>query len=161
MVKVGGSIFLSNPSNNLCGHGFYQFSPELMFRIFTAENGFEVRRIALAEAEFPGVQATPHMEAYEVADPAKVRSRVGLMSARAASILVEAKKIADVPLFAKFPIQSDYAVMWQDGKTGPAGWKQKLKALSKKLPPSWQGRLYGCYEKFKFSFFNRRYYKKM
>src|SRR5689334_7760613 len=28
MTKVGGRVFITTPANNLCGHGFYQFSPE-------------------------------------------------------------------------------------------------------------------------------------
>jgi SAM-dependent methyltransferase len=47
LLKIGGSLYLAAPANNLCGHGFYQFSPELMFRVFTKENGFELRRIVL------------------------------------------------------------------------------------------------------------------
>jgi hypothetical protein len=37
LVRVGGRVFIGTPSNNLCGHGFYQFSPgpEMMFRVFT------------------------------------------------------------------------------------------------------------------------------
>ena len=34
MVKVGGDVLLISPANNYCGHGFYQISPELFFRIF-------------------------------------------------------------------------------------------------------------------------------
>ena len=41
MAKVGGQVFLTTPANNFCGHGFYQFSPELAYRIFALENGFE------------------------------------------------------------------------------------------------------------------------
>jgi hypothetical protein len=36
MTKVGGTIFASTVSNNLCGHGFYQFSPELIFRAISS-----------------------------------------------------------------------------------------------------------------------------
>jgi 2-polyprenyl-3-methyl-5-hydroxy-6-metoxy-1,4-benzoquinol methylase len=43
MVKVNGSIFIFTTANNFLGHGFYQFSPELFCRIFSPENGFEIR----------------------------------------------------------------------------------------------------------------------
>lgn len=33
LVKTGGHLLLFSPSNNMCGHGFYQFSPELFFRV--------------------------------------------------------------------------------------------------------------------------------
>ena len=48
MTKVGGLVLLANPANNLCGHGFFQFSPELMFRTFSARHGFAVERVALS-----------------------------------------------------------------------------------------------------------------
>src|SRR4029077_10267153 len=35
MTKVGGWVFITTVANNLCGHGFYQFSPELIYRIFS------------------------------------------------------------------------------------------------------------------------------
>ena len=40
MVKVGGCFITITPANNWCGHGFYQFSPELFYRILSRENGF-------------------------------------------------------------------------------------------------------------------------
>ena len=45
MTKRGGHLILGTTANNFFGHGFYQFSPELFFRIFSAENGFEVVRM--------------------------------------------------------------------------------------------------------------------
>ena len=41
LARPGGLVYWHGPSNNLCGHGFYQFSPELMYRVFSAPNGFE------------------------------------------------------------------------------------------------------------------------
>ena len=43
MAVVGGFVMTSNPANNLCGHGFYQLSPELMYRSFSAKNGFRIQ----------------------------------------------------------------------------------------------------------------------
>ena len=40
MLQEGGHFIGITPANNLMGHGFYQFSPELYFRIFSKENGF-------------------------------------------------------------------------------------------------------------------------
>ncbi len=40
-LRIGGHFIGISPADNQFGHGFYQFSPELFFRIFTAENGFE------------------------------------------------------------------------------------------------------------------------
>ncbi len=30
LVKVGGSVFIFTPANNHMGHGFYQFSPDVL-----------------------------------------------------------------------------------------------------------------------------------
>ena len=40
MVDVGGHFFVHTMANNFMGHGFYQFSPELFYRVFSPENGF-------------------------------------------------------------------------------------------------------------------------
>ena len=32
LVKVEGAVYTQNPCNGLAGHGFCQFSPELMYR---------------------------------------------------------------------------------------------------------------------------------
>ena len=70
LVKQGGSLFLSSPANNLCGHGFYQFSPELFFRALSDANGFQMRGLYLAPIYRDG-------EWLQVTDPAVLRQRVG------------------------------------------------------------------------------------
>ncbi len=112
MTKVGGTIFASTVANNLCGHGFYQFSPELIFRVFTLENGFELGKVLALEARYPGIELAPISDAFEVADPARVECRVGLMTHRPIMLFFEARKTAESPLFAKSPMQSDYAAAW-------------------------------------------------
>jgi hypothetical protein len=112
MTRVGGSIFASTVSNNLCGHGFYQFSPELIFRVFTVENGFKLGRVLALEARYPGIELAPISKAFEVADPASIGGRVGLMTNRPIMLLFHARKTADTQLFAKSPMQSDYVAAW-------------------------------------------------
>jgi hypothetical protein len=34
------------------GHGFYQFGPELYYRAFSEENGFQVERLELQESRY-------------------------------------------------------------------------------------------------------------
>ena len=41
LCKNGGTIIHSLPSNNNCGHGFWQFSPELFFSLYNEKNGFK------------------------------------------------------------------------------------------------------------------------
>jgi 2-polyprenyl-3-methyl-5-hydroxy-6-metoxy-1,4-benzoquinol methylase len=38
MVRLGGYLVTMNPANNCPGHGFYQFSPELFFRVLSETN---------------------------------------------------------------------------------------------------------------------------
>src|SRR5271166_5147565 len=40
LCKPGGQILHVLPANNLCGHGFYQFSPELFFSLYSERNGY-------------------------------------------------------------------------------------------------------------------------
>jgi SAM-dependent methyltransferase len=107
MVKVGGHIVLHTPANNQCGHGFYQFSPELFFRIFVPENGFELLRIYLS----------CNGGHYHIADPASVHDRVQLLNSRGAFIMVHARKITHAPDVLKTPQQSDYLTTWTEHQT--------------------------------------------
>jgi len=163
MLKVGGNIFITTPANNLCGHGFYQFSPELMFRIFAPENGFALRRIILFEALFPSVELTSNRNVYEVTDPAQVRSRVGLVSRGPVMMMVEAQKTSDTSVFAHSLLQSDYVSLWNQERTlsSYTGIKKGLKQVFKRLPFSLQARIKGYRETKLFSFANARFYKKL
>ena len=49
MVRLGGTLVTSGPGNNYCGHGFYQFSPELYFRVFTPDNGYMIKAVYAIE----------------------------------------------------------------------------------------------------------------
>ncbi|MCG8650488.1 MAG: class I SAM-dependent methyltransferase [Pirellulales bacterium] len=114
MVRVGGCLAFFAPANNHCGHGFYQFSPELFFRVFDAGNGFEVVRLVLMQHQYPGPELSMNTRCYEVIDPDAVKSRVGLISPQAAMIMVLARKIASVDPLTESPIQSDYQRRWDD-----------------------------------------------
>lgn len=162
MLKVGGRLFIGNPANNLCGHGFYQFSPELMFRVFTPANGFELKRVALEEAEFAGVELKPIRRVYEVFDPVTIGKRVCLQSNRVAMIMVEARKTSDVPLFEAPPQQSDYAALWkQEPSTVPRKTliRRLLCDLFGRMPRVLQNRVVGHLEKREYSLSNRQAYR--
>ena len=107
LVRPGGELFLHTPGNNWFGHGFYQFSPELFFRAFSAENGFQM-------TEMIAYAVGPHDRWYRVSDPQAIRSRVELISYSLICLLVQAKKTKSVEIFQKMPMQSDYSVMWQE-----------------------------------------------
>lgn len=116
MLEVNGTFVGAMPANNLCGHGFYQFSPEVLFRVFSEENGFEMQRLVLSE-----MSATNPW--YEVTDPALVGRRVEVVNAHPTYLLVRARKVADVEPFRTNPQQSNYVYRWRVAKEGPVGKK--------------------------------------
>lgn len=114
MVKVGGTLMMESPANNNLGHGFYQFSPDLLFRVLSPENGYRVERmIAYEFFDFS--------QWYEVADPTVVRSRVELLNClRRVQLLVRARRTHLAEIFAKSPQQSDYIIEWGDKTSASA-----------------------------------------
>jgi len=105
MVRVGGCLFIHTGTNNYCGHGFYQFSPELFFRALSAPNGFKVERMVLHPMG-------PYGSWREVADPEDIRSRVELITFYPVQLLVQARRTNAVPVFAETPQQSDFVPRW-------------------------------------------------
>lgn len=118
-IKVGGSLFLLTTANNMCGHGFYQFSPEFFYRVFSQENGFEVRDMAMVETPLLTVEASRWYRIFHVNDPAEIGRRVQLVNKRPVLIYVHARRIAEVPVFEKPPLQSDYKMLKWDTKREP------------------------------------------
>jgi hypothetical protein len=155
-LKIGGTIFLTTPANNLCGHGFYQFSPEMMYRIFSAENGFALRHVTFLEARFPAVESAPIVRVREVADPAAIGRRVGLRSRRPVMMAVEATRTDRRQPFERAPLQSDYVARWQSGQSKR---RSLLRSLVDTLPAAVRARLLGYYHLWEYSFLNRKAYK--
>ena len=106
MVAEGGHFLGITPANNQLGHGFYQFSPELYFRVFSEQNGFEIKNIMIFEE-------TAGSQWYEVADPDVVRERVTLINGQSSMLLIIARKIKAVEVFETAPQQSDYVAVWR------------------------------------------------
>jgi len=48
MCKPGGQIIHSLPANNQCGHGFWQFSPELFLSLYSEKNGYSDTEVYIA-----------------------------------------------------------------------------------------------------------------
>lgn len=125
LIEVGGHVIIHTMANNYLGHGFYQFSPELFFRVFSPENGFEVERIVLTEndllwSSLLGSVAPVEIRGpwYEAVDPQVIHGRALLQTDRPVVIQVQARKVADRPLFERPPMQSDYVMHWGEGGQG-------------------------------------------
>lgn len=160
MLKVGGTIFINTPANNLMGHGFYQFSPELMYRIFSDENGFAIRNVLLYESGYPSVELTKKDTVYKVIDPDHVHQRVGLQNGKPVMMMVEARKTRDAPLFARPPQQSDYVALWEAAPAAgtATSWRHRVRDLVNELPIEIRAPLLGMRQKKKFSLTNRNFY---
>jgi len=113
MVKVGGRLILNAPANNYFGHGFYQFSPELFFRVLNQENGFQMERMV-------AIEYGPRRRWYEVLDPDLIRDRTPLVNSYMVLLYVQARKVSDGPARLHTPQQSDYRALWKANAAAPA-----------------------------------------
>jgi len=150
MVRVGGHLCIMTVANNYFGHGFYQFSPELFYRIFTSANGFRVTTM-FATTEDVGVSSVLGIDYlpeyrggwYSVADPEVIRERVLLVNSMPTGLLILAQRTHETPIFASTPLQSDYVTQWagdqgQQAST-PAIRRSSLYAwLKRTITPAWK-----------------------
>lgn len=172
LVKEGGSLIIFTANNNLSGHGFYQFSPELFFRTLHPSNGFRVRQVVLEAHQYPSVQLSSRTKCYSVVDPAEVRQRVCLVNNKPTTIMIHAVKERSVAPFGTFPIQSDYAQQYsahvesqteqivptsQNNLESRESW---TKRIVMRLPAGLKNRIIGQRERRKHSFANRDFYRK-
>ena len=114
LLANGGHFLTIVPAHSMMGHGFYQISPELFFRVFSAENGFALRQIVLYAA------AKTDAAFFEVNDPAITGQRSGLVSKWPLLLGALAQRTAGVPILARSPQQSDYASAWERRRGAPA-----------------------------------------
>tara|TARA_B100000315_G_C14570045_1_gene585015 strand:+ start:1170 stop:2114 length:945 start_codon:yes stop_codon:yes gene_type:complete len=112
LLNISGSFLSSTPINNYVGHGFYQFTPELFFRLFSIENGFKT------------VSTHAYINRYEsqwysIADPLSVGTRVKFVNAYATDMFFHAVKTRKTNILSVPPQQSDYKHLWEKyDKTG-------------------------------------------
>lgn len=135
MVRKGGYYIACTPSNGFNGHGFYQFSPELFFRVFSSENGFRVRLLALGEARRGG-------RIFTVQDPGDTGMRLGVNTKNPTSIVFAAQRVdSEVEILNEDPVQASYSSVWEgngggkDKQAPPAGVIAGGKRLAKNFVP--------------------------
>jgi len=131
MLEVGGHFISITPANNLLGHGFYQFSPELFYRILSEENGFSLIDMFLFEGR-------KDEKWYSVKDPNEVGERVLLKNARQAYLMILAKKINTIDIFSQPPQQSDYVKMWNYAEINSHHQKTNKDSLMTKVIKNWR-----------------------
>jgi SAM-dependent methyltransferase len=108
MVRPGGCFIAISPTNNFSGHGFYQFSPELFYRLLSPPNGYCVNSLVVWE-DVPGSQF------YDVPDPDTVRARIEVTTRSRAYIFAQAERTLDCRVLGVPPQQSDYVRRWNAG----------------------------------------------
>jgi hypothetical protein len=113
LVREGGCLVSLTTSNNFNGHGFYQFSPELFFRLFGPERGFRVELMALA-------QAIGRPRRYRVEDPKEIGCRITFGGSGPLLLLMIARRTKVVPQADFVPFQSDYETTWRASAAGQA-----------------------------------------
>jgi len=119
LLEKDGYYIGITPANNFLGHGFYQFSPELYYRIFSEVNGFKVRKMYLY---------ADHKTAsfYEVLDPLALKQRVTMANSSPSYLFILAQKTEDKEVFKALPQQSDYEhIVWNQAALDHISHKQK------------------------------------
>jgi hypothetical protein len=103
--RVGGRIIHILPVNNLNGHGFWQFSSDLIFSIYSEGNGFVDAQVYYASSLDFSVW-------YKIPE-AKPGKRIEIVSVEPVVLLSVAKKVSDVGLTSV--VQPFYMKAWEDG----------------------------------------------
>ena len=163
MLRVGGRFFALTPANNHCGHGFYQFSPELFFRLFNGANGFRLEHLLAVEHPFPGIELSARRTVYSMRDPAEVGERVGLVNRRPVYLFVQAVKRERVEPFAPYPQQSDYAAAWSAprGASAAPARRSRFMTVYQALPTAWRRPFLGYFQRWhRDTFRNRNAYRR-
>ncbi len=124
LCAAGGRILHVLPGNNMSGHGFYQFSPEMFFQIYSAQRGYANTRV------FAAPEGTPEVW-YEVRAPHDLRKRIDITSRDQLYILALTQKIAaPTPLAERAVQQSDYLALWGDAAQPSANPTRRIPRLS-------------------------------
>jgi hypothetical protein len=153
MLKPMGRFVSVTVPNNWCGHGFYQFSPELFFRACSPANGFSIVEMYFADLE--------GRHFHQVIDPAAAGERVQLWTSEPVFLLVHARRDAVRDVFASAPQQSDYVTDWAAGRAPGTpnsyeSWKESpllrpIRRLRRRMLRRRHGHI--------FSFRNRAFYR--
>lgn len=113
MLRVGGGFFMFTPANNQLGHGFYQFSPELLFRALDFSHGFKVERMEAMELRYANAELGSVGPIYQVIGPKVLGCRSTVVNSRPLGFFGQALKLTHLKiLFEENPQQSDYAKTW-------------------------------------------------
>jgi hypothetical protein len=121
----GGQIVHVLPANNLCGHGFWQFSPELFFSLYSRANGYEETVVFMADI-------SQETEWFRVIAPTG-GSRIKIQSSNPLYVMCCTTRIAEH--FSHSGIQqSDYVHLWSAPRAEKSKRNSAAVELLKKSP---------------------------
>jgi len=107
MIKKGSYFLGMMPTNNFMGHGFYQFSPQLFYGIFSVKNGFKMQRFFSFE-DREEMDFREKRVWFNVPHPKDVKCRVGIRNSTPTLLLILANKISEKIPLSSSPLQTDY-----------------------------------------------------
>tara|TARA_X000000950_G_scaffold53461_1_gene63472 strand:+ start:3168 stop:4019 length:852 start_codon:yes stop_codon:yes gene_type:complete len=131
LCKIEGIIIHCLPANNNCGHGFWQFSPEVFFNIYSKKNGF-------CDTEIILINLFDRKYWYEVKRQEK-GERLEINSAEPLYLLIKTKKIGQAD-YDKIN-QSDYEHQWSNLEENKKIKKSFSSILNKKIKDSFKSAL--------------------
>ena len=99
MVKQGGWFITITPANQFCGHGFYQFSPELFYSALSPASGFNIETHAIRLSE---------SLVFNSENRRRLKSRIGFFTDEPISLFISARRCEQKSIFHDSPQQSDY-----------------------------------------------------
>ena len=123
LCKKGGIIIHCLPANNNCGHGFWQFSPELFFNIYSQKNGFKETEIILINLF--------DKKNWYLVNKQKKGDRLELNSSEPLYLLVKSKKVNESNY--EDINQSDYEQQWLNENNNYKIEKNFLSTSNKKI----------------------------
>jgi SAM-dependent methyltransferase len=106
MLRPGGIFLTVNAANNQLGHGFYQFSPELFWRVFGDDPNVTIEDMRLVT-----VDGTPN--SISLANPGSFRREIG-PTAMPTYIMCAVRKGHSATLSEATYYQGDYAARWAE-----------------------------------------------
>lgn len=117
LLATDGIVYVMTNANNHFGHGFYQFSSELFYRVFSEENGYEIMDCFLEQHPFIAAEISARRRCYDAPDPESIGRRTQFISNSPVLIHAIARKGRGSSLPPSV-IQSDYRLGWEkEGRT--------------------------------------------
>jgi hypothetical protein len=162
LVSLGGIVYLNSPCNNLCGHGFYQFTPELMYRVFSESNGYLPIFVRIARSGYLNIELNSDHAMYDVVSPDVLHRRINLISRDPVVIMAMARRVnLNVP-FLQPVLQSDYIQKWSNETARvPTRWRATKVMIRRFVPLVWIEKVLAVLERRRASINNSNQFRRI